>query len=266
MNAVTTVENHAVAATQNTQLAVGPMANAIAALQAGMTIDHLKGIMELQEKWEANEARKCYVADMAAFKLNPPEIVKNKLVGYVNKDGSTTGYFHATLGGVAGVVVDALAAHGFSHSWETRQADGLITVTCRITHRMGHSESTSMQAQPDQSGKKNAIQAVASSITYMQRYTLLAATGLATMDMPDDDGQSAGDPLPDQHDYSRPVIQPQATSLPGYTDAEFSAKLTGWTEVVRSGKKTPDRLLSFLQTKATLTAAQAQAILNITQE
>lgn len=261
MNAVTTVESHAIAAPQNTQLAVGPMANAIAALQAGMTIDHLKGIMELQEKFEANEARKAYVADMAAFKLNPPEIYKTKLVSF-----SGTEYMHATIGDVAKAIVDALARHGFSHSWETRQADGMITVNCKITHRMGHSESTSMQSAPDVSGKKNSIQAIASAVSYLSRYTLLAACGLATMDIPDDDGRSYGDPLPDQHDYSRPVIQPQATSLPGYTDAEFSAKLTGWTEVVRSGKKTPDRLLSFLQTKATLTAAQAQAILNITQE
>ena len=250
--------SNAVALNQNS-----PIAMMLQAISQGASLEQVEKMMELQERWEIQEARKAYVADMAAFKLNPPEIVKNKLVGYVNKDGSTTGYFHATLGGVAGVVVDALAAHGFSHSWETRQADGLITVTCRITHRMGHSESTSMQAQPDQSGKKNAIQAVASSITYMQRYTLLAATGLATMDMPDDDGQASGEPLPDQPFANEPR---QTPGLPSYTDAEFNAKFQGWTEVVRSGKKTPERLLSFLQTKATLTVSQERSILNITQE
>lgn len=258
MSALVQTEAQALAAPQqNTQLAAGPMANAIAAMQAGMTIEHLKGIMELQKEWEANEARKSYVADMAAFKLNPPEILKTKLVGYVNRDGSTTGYFHATLGGVASVVVDALATHGFSHSWETKQDNGLITVTCRITHRMGHSESTSMQAMPDQSGKKNAIQAVASSITYMQRYTLLAATGLATMDMPDDDGQGAGDPLPDQPFADEP-LQPQG--LPGYADDEFNKKLPEWKAVIASGKKTADTLVAFLKTKATLTPAQINQI------
>jgi hypothetical protein len=95
---------------------------------------------------------------------------------------------------VTKAVVDSLARHGFSHSWETKQANGFITVNCKITHRLGHSESTSMEAMPDQSGKKNAIQAVASSITYMQRYTILAACGLATIDLPDDDGQASGPP------------------------------------------------------------------------
>lgn len=259
MNAITTVEQHELAAPQNTQLAVGPMANAIAAIQAGMTLDHLKGIMELQKEWEANEARKAYVADMAAFKLTPPEIKKTKLVGYTNRDGSVTGYFHATLGEVAAAVVDSLAQHGFSHSWETKQSDGLITVNCKITHRMGHSESTSMQAMPDQSGKKNAIQAVASSITYMQRYTLLAATGLATTDMEDNDGKGfddGGKPDPD-----RPFNdEPKPTSLPGYSDAEFSQKLTGWKEVIAAGKKTPATLIDFLKTKATLTPSQINQI------
>lgn len=189
MNAVVQAETNALATQQGTQLAVGPMANAIQALQTGMSIEHLQGVMALQKEWEANEARKAYVADMAAFKLNPPTILKTKLVGYKNKDGTHTGYMHATLGSVASAVVEALATHGFSHSWETKQASGIITVNCKITHRLGHCETTCMEAMPDQSGKKNAIQAVASSITYMQRYTLLSACGLATMDMPDDDGR-----------------------------------------------------------------------------
>lgn len=189
MNAITTTENHALATAQQPQFA-GPMGSAIAALQAGMSIEQMQGIMSLQKDWEANEARKAYVADMAAFKLNPPEIYKTKSVSFTG-----TSYMHATLGDVAKAVVDALARHNFSHSWETKQAGGFITVTCKITHRLGHFESTSMEATPDQSGKKNAIQAVASSITYMQRYTLLAACGLATMDMPDDDGRGS-EPAP----------------------------------------------------------------------
>lgn len=182
MTAITTQEQGALL----TQAPVGPMGSALQALQAGMTIEQMQGLMGLQKDWEANEARKAYVADMAAFKINPPEILKTKLVSF-----SGTEYKHATLGDVTKAVVDALARHGFSHSWETKQSAGIISVTCRITHRLGHSESTGMEAAPDNSGKKNLIQQVASSITYMQRYTLLAACGLATMDEPDDDGAQA---------------------------------------------------------------------------
>jgi hypothetical protein len=121
---------------------------------------------------------------MAAFKLNPPEIYKTKQVAF-----SGTSYSHATLGDVTKAIVDSLARHGFSHSWETKQDKGFITVTCKITHRLGHSESTTMESTADISGKKNAIQAIASAQTYLSRYTLLQSCGLATMDMPDDDGR-----------------------------------------------------------------------------
>lgn len=232
MNAIVSTEQHEISAAQNYQVAVGPMANAIAALQAGMTIESLRGIMDLQKEWDANEARKAYVADMAAFKLNPPQILKDKLVGYENRDGSVTGYFHATLGKVVDAVVSALAQHGFSHNWETKQDKGIITVSCKITHRLGHSESTSMESSADVSGKKNAIQAVASSITYLSRYTLLAATGLAPVDMSDDDGEDGGAPITDVQ--SRQAGQPtdrQEDSLSGKGYAAAShgmPELTKW--------------------------------------
>jgi hypothetical protein len=53
---------------------------------------------------------------------------------------------------------------------------------------MGHSERTPLEASPDASGGKNGIQAVGSTVTYLQRYTLLSATGMAVQDQ-DDDGR-----------------------------------------------------------------------------
>lgn len=154
----------------------------------GANLDQLERLMAMQRAYEADEARKAYVDAMAEFKKNPPEVVKDKLVGYKNKDGTVTGYTHATLGAVTGAIVAALAQHGFSHRWDTKQDGNSITVTCIITHKLGHSETTSLTSGKDDSGKKNAIQQVASAITYLQRYTLLAATGVATKDQQDDDG------------------------------------------------------------------------------
>lgn len=183
MNAITTQEQQAVAV----QPLAGPMSGALQMLQAGVSIEQMQGIMALQKEYEANEARKAYVADMAEFKKNPPVILKDKEVAY-----SGTQYMHATLGGVTEAVVAALAQHGFSHSWDTTQRDdGQVFVTCILTHRMGHSESTALNSAPDQSGKKNNIQALASTVSYLSRYTLLLACGLATKDMGADDGQQS---------------------------------------------------------------------------
>ena len=165
-------------------------------MQNGGSLEQIEKMLDVQLKWEANEARKAYVADMAAFKRNPPTIKKDKEVGYRTKEGDFVGYKHATLGNVTDAIVEGLAAHGFSHKWDVDQQGDMVRVTCRITHRMGHSEDVSMSAPKDNSGKKNAIQQVASAITYLQRYTLLAATGLATHDQHDDDGAAAGNELP----------------------------------------------------------------------
>lgn len=161
-------------------------------MKSGGSIAEVREFMQLKREYEADEARKAYVADMAQFKLNPPTIVKDKAVGYMNKDGTFTGYRHASLGNVTNAIVEGLARHGFSHRWDVKQEGVIAHVTCTITHRLGHSESVAMQAAKDDSGKKNAIQQVASAIAYLQRYTLLAATGLATHDQ-DDDGASSGE-------------------------------------------------------------------------
>jgi hypothetical protein len=158
-----------------------PMTLINMAVSQGADTDKLKQLMDLQERWEANEARKAYVAAISAFKSDPPSIYKTKLVAYGN-----TRYKHALIGDVNAVIIDCLTKHGLSHRWEVDQSNG-ITVSCIITHALGHSEFTKMTAPADNSGQKNSIQSIASTVTYLQRYTLLAATGITTMDMPDDD-------------------------------------------------------------------------------
>lgn len=161
------------------------------ALDSGADLDRLEKLMDLQVKYEANEARKAFADDMARFKAKPLLIVKDKHVDFKTEKGRTQ-YDHATIGNVVDVIVPQLAEFGFSHRWDLEQRDGQVIVTCVITHRLGHSQSTTLMAAPDASGGKNGIQSVISTKTYLQRHTLLAATGAATMDQPDDDGVSAG--------------------------------------------------------------------------
>jgi hypothetical protein len=161
------------------------------AMKNGGSIEQIREFMQLQREWEADQARKAYVADMAEFKKNPPTIRKDKHVAFDTGRGRTE-YDHATIGNVTNTIIGALAQHGFSHAWKTTQGAGEVVVTCTITHRLGHSESVTLQSAPDQSGGKNSIQAIISAQTYLQRHTLLAATGLATHDQQDDDGGAAG--------------------------------------------------------------------------
>lgn len=167
-------------------VAVTPMQMLAMAIERGADVGMLAKLMDLQERWEANEARKGFVSALSAFKANPPTIAKNKHVKFTTTKGVTE-YDHATLDQVASVIGAALSLHGLSHRWETEQGDGgRIRVTCILQHVMGHSERVTLQASPDESGGKNNIQAVGSTVSYLQRYTLLAATGLAASDQDDD--------------------------------------------------------------------------------
>lgn len=169
--------------------ALTPMDLLDRAMQRGVDAEQLGKLLELQQRWEADQARKAFVAAMNAFKAEPLTVTKSKRVAF-----SGTEYRHATLAEVVDAVVSALSKHGLSHRWETKQDNGsLITVSCVITHELGHSERTTLSAPPDDSGKKNSIQQIASTVTYLQRYTLMAATGLAAKDM-DDDGRAASPP------------------------------------------------------------------------
>ena len=166
-----------------------PMSMIAKAVESGASIEMLNGLFALQERWEASEARKAWVQAMSEFKKDPPKITRNKTVGFASKrTNEKTSYDHATLDNVCNTVGPALSAQGLSYRWETVQGEGgIIIVTCYVTHVLGHSEKTTLRGSPDTSGSKNNIQAVGSTVSYLERYTLLSALGLATVD--DDDGK-----------------------------------------------------------------------------
>lgn len=159
------------------------------AIQQGANIEVLERLYNLQREYEKDEARKAYADAMAAFKSESITIAKDK--GVSHKGGS---YRHATLGNVVNVVAEALGRHGLFHTWSTQQTNGFIHVTCKLAHRQGHSESVVMSGAPDDSGSKNSIQQFGSTVTYLQRYTLMAITGVAAMDQ---DGDGGGGPRGD---------------------------------------------------------------------
>lgn len=162
------------------------------AMDPTVPLDRLERLLVMKEKLDAQEARRAFDRAMADAKAEIPVIVKNRRVRYDSKDGkSSTDYRHEDLAGIAEVIDPILGRHGLSYRYRTEQGEGgRITVTCIISHRDGYSEETSLSGSPDQSGQKNNFQAVGSAVTYLQRYTLKAALGLASAH--DDDAKAAG--------------------------------------------------------------------------
>ena len=168
---------------------VTPMALIERALASDASIEKMEQLFNLQLRWEENEAKKAYHQAVADFKAEAVDIVKNKQVRFKTEKGITE-YKHAELGQIVNTVTPLLSKYGLSHHWEYAQTEGKIKVTCFLTHNMGHGNSTSLEASADTSGGKNAIQAIGSTTSYLERYTFLAMTGLASRDQ-DDDGKGS---------------------------------------------------------------------------
>ena len=206
------------------------------AVEKGADIVQLEKLMDLQDRYEAKEARKSFFKAFSGFQSKLPEIEKTGKVGYANKDGSFTGYKHSTLAEIGRATSPILAEFGLSYRFQqlprTEQGDQSITVVCILSHEDGHEERTQMTGFPDTSGKKNSIQAIASTRTYMQRYTLTDALGLTFVEE-DDDGKG-GDP----------VIENLAPNF--YPQDDFNKNFPQYEKVILSGKKTASDVIGVI--------------------
>jgi hypothetical protein len=178
------------------------------AVAGGVEAEQLGQLLDLQLRFQADEARKAYVAAMAAFKANPPTIWKDKTV----QAGKAT-YSHVSLEFASKSIMEGLAANGMVHDWESDVVGGVVTVTCYITHEQGHRhKGATLTASPDTSGNKNGVQAIGSTTTYLQRYTLLMTTGLAVGGL-DDDGIGATFLSADEVDELQQLIDETGTDI-----------------------------------------------------
>lgn len=173
-------------------VAMTPMDVLNRAVEKGASVDVMEKLMALQERWERNQARKAFDDAMAAAKADIPVIVKNRQVGFDSKKAGAarTSYKHEDLGEIARTIDPILARNGLSYRFRTDSPiNAPVSVTCIIAHRDGHTEENTLSAGRDDTGNKNSIQMIGSTVTYLQRYTLKAALGLAAS--ADDDGKSA---------------------------------------------------------------------------
>lgn len=191
------------------ELSLGSPVEVMARL-GGMNLnpETIASLMTLQERWEANQARKAYIAAMVQFKNNSPKLKKDKRV---NHPGGK--YSYANIGTIVEQITPELAKYGFSASWKKNESDS--SVTCVLTHEAGHSETATLSGPDDLSGSKNPLQGLGSTLSYLERYSILMVTGLATSDMDDDGAASASNQL-----LTEEMLAQIQASLSEYSDEE----------------------------------------------
>lgn len=155
----------------------------------GADMDKMIQLMGWRKDIIAEQKRAEFDEAMATAKAEIPVINKNREVDFTSQKGRTH-YKYEDLAEIARVVSPILARHGLSYRYRvTSNLNEPVSVTCIVSHRAGHFEEVTLLGGRDDTGGKNAIQQVASTLTYLQRMTLKAALGLAASD--DDDGRAA---------------------------------------------------------------------------
>jgi hypothetical protein len=196
-------------------------------------VEKLNALLAVKERWEAGEAKKAYTQAMTEFKASAPVVTKDR-------DNKQYDSRYTSIGNLVNTINPHLSRYGLSARWDIDQSNG-IRVTCVMTHRLGHSESTSMSGPPDNSGKKNPLQEIKSTITYLKAATFEAITGLASTDANlDDDGNGSGGkgmPQDEFEDFAKrirdattkeaakAVWQESVKASRGYNDIDAANKL-----------------------------------------
>jgi hypothetical protein len=186
MNEVTKTENAVVqvqapleAPTQGGILAIiGRMAT-----DPAVDIDKLDRLLAMHERIRAHEAAMAYAQDLSALQGELPAINER---GQIVVNGQVRSRY-AKFEDINEAVKPLLKAHGFAISFSLDTSEATLKITGHLLHRLGHREQTTMVLPADNSGNKNVVQGLGSSVSYAKRYVLCAMLNISTAE--DDDGQ-----------------------------------------------------------------------------
>ena len=170
-------------AAKNEVAGITPMAMLASAVEQGHDLEKIEKLMELESRWKADQAREAYYVALAEFKKVGVTVTKDKHNAQYNSK-------YTGIGNLVNTVSEAMAPFGLNARWEIDQTGG-IKVTCILSHTLGHSESVPMSGPPDESGKKNPLQQIKSTVTYLESATFQAVTGVVSSDAADNDGNDA---------------------------------------------------------------------------
>lgn len=218
MNDLAKVEHHEAPAVTSESAALISMIER-AARDPAVDVEKFERLMAMRERVDERNAERAFNTAVSAAKGDIGTIAKNRTVDFTSQKGRTN-YRHEDFAGIARTIDPVLMRHGLSYRFRSTQDGQKLTVTCILSHADGHAEQTTLSASEDHSGNKNSIQAIGSAATYLQRYTLKLALGLASSD--DDDGRATSGV---SHEPISEAQQAELTKLIHETKTDINAFL-----------------------------------------
>lgn len=161
------------------------------AVENNQSVENIEKLMELQLRWQADQARIAYNVAMNLAQAEIRPVVRDA-------ENTQTHSKYAKLETVDIAIGPIYTAHGFSVSFSEAGSptDGWTRYEATCRHISGHSESTYIDFPLDDRGlagkpNKTAVHAKVSSSSYARR-TLLARIFNVVFVGEDDDGNAAG--------------------------------------------------------------------------
>lgn len=159
------------------------------AIANNVPVETMERLLAMRKDLKAEQAHEFYIAAMAKFQSECPIIVKDTVVK--DKYGKIR-YNYATLDSIVRQVKEPLGRNGFSYSTDVKNADNMMTAVCRITHIMGHSETSTFEVPIDRDAYMSAPQKYAAASSFAKRYAFQNALGILTAEQDTDAADLAG--------------------------------------------------------------------------
>lgn len=183
--------------------AITPMTLIEKASAQGASIEQMAQLFDLKLRVDADEAKRAFNEAFTAFKNEPIRVIKDKENSQFSKaktnDMPAKKAMYASIENYVETVTPFLSKHGLTASWGTpAQTPSSMTVSCTLTHTMGHSKTETVTGPLDTSGAKNALQQIKSTATYLKIMTFESVCGLASVygNLSDDGNGGAGAKTP----------------------------------------------------------------------
>lgn len=203
-----------------------------AAADPTVNMDKMERLIEMRAHELARSAKVEFASALVDMQSDLPSI---------GERGNAAGrYTYALWEDINKAIKPVLQKYGFALSFRTDFSNG-IGVTAVLSHRGGHEEATGIVLPADPSGNKNAVQAVASSVSYGKRYTAGALLNLTSYGE-DDDAFATGEKPDPQQEWLDAIA---ACS----TEAEVDGRAKEMVNAFGTANKVPKELRSACQRK-----------------
>lgn len=184
-------QSQTMSTTDTTALAATPDTNPMRLLEMALAspdlpVERMGQLMDLQDRWEENQAKKAFAKALVAFQQEMPVIKKER-------NGDRGKYKFAGFDDIYRKARPILASHGLAITFSQHEDDNTLTVTARVSHVDGHTTETPFTLPKDapiqtRDGRNvtNMAQAQGSANSYAKRYCLCNALNIVVSDEDDD--------------------------------------------------------------------------------